>query len=241
MRRSERPIRLLPRSLLLLFASVLALQLAYHHANRRLLEADYRPLAEPAAAQIYRAAAAGSQQLLGHLLAIWLQLHDNQAGRHFRYSLIDYDRLVAWLERITSIAPGTEYPMLLASRVYSHTDSEPRLRKVIAFIERHFQTDPQRHWRRMAEACLLAKHRVGDLELALRLARQLAAQPASVEMPHWARDFEFLLLAELNEFESAIAIIEALLQSGAIRDNDERRFLGEKLLEFRQKLSKSGQ
>ncbi len=62
MRRSERPFKLLPRPLLWLFASVLALQLAYHHANRRLLEAAYRPLAEPAGAPTNAAAAAGSEQ-----------------------------------------------------------------------------------------------------------------------------------------------------------------------------------
>ena len=40
----------------------------------------------------------------------------------------------------------------------------------------------------------------------------------------------------MNEFEAAIAIIQALLQSGSIEDVDERRFLREKLLDFQQKL-----
>ena len=60
-------------------------------------------------------------------------------------------------------------------------------------------------------------------------------------MPNWARDFEFLLLAELNELESAIAIIEALLQTESVNDPDERRFLQEKLLDFRQMLFESQQ
>ncbi len=73
------------------------------------------------------------------------------------------------------------------------------------------------------------------------MARKLARQPESVDMPRWARDFEFLLLAELNEVESAIAIIEALLQSNAIHDPDEKLFLQTKLLEFQQKLFESRQ
>jgi uncharacterized Zn finger protein len=60
-------------------------------------------------------------------------------------------------------------------------------------------------------------------------------------MPPWARDFEFLLLAELNEVESAIAIIEAMLQSGSVQDPDELHFLQGKLSELQQKLSESQQ
>lgn len=241
MRRAERPLQQLPRSLMIAALLLLAVQLAFHHLNQRQLAASYRPLSEPFEAATYRAAAMGSEQLLGHLLALRLQLHDNQAGQHFLYSLIDYARLVDWLEQISDVAPDTEYPLLLASRIYSQTGDRARLRRIIDFIERRFDDNPQRHWRRLAEASLLAKHKLGDLELALRLAKRLARQPASVRMPRWARDFEFLLLAELDEYQSAIAIIEALLGSGAIDDVDERRFLREKLTEFRQKLSESRQ
>ena len=93
----------------------------------------------------------------------------------------------------------------------------------------------------MTEACLVAKHRLGDLELALRLAEKIAAQPASVTMPHWARDFQFLLLADMNELESAIAVIQALLQTDAVKDPDEKRFLLEKLSDFQQQLFESQQ
>ncbi len=215
MRRGERPLRLLPRPLIAGFVLLLAGQIGYHHAQREGVESVYRPLAEPFSAAAYRGLAMGSNGLLAHLLAIRLQLHDNQAGQHFRYSLIDYDLLVDWLQQISDLHVGSEYPMLLASRIYTQTASPERLRKMIDFIEQRFDDDPQLHWRRLAE--------------------KLAAQPASVEMPRWARDFEFLLLSEMNEFEAAIAIIQALLQSGSIEDVDERRFLREKLLDFQQK------
>ena len=56
-------------------------------------------------------------------------------------------------------------------------------------------------------------------------------------MPPWARDMHFLLLADMNEYESTIAVINSLLKSDAIKDPDEARFLKEKLLQFQQKLS----
>lgn len=241
MRRGERPLTQLPRPLLLAFAILLGCQLVYHHHAQRQLEANYRGLSSPLSASSYRVIAMGSQQLLGYLLAIRLQLHDNQVGRHFSYRLIDYGILIEWLDRITEVSQGTEYPMLLASRVYSSTSDHERLRQMIGFIERRFEDDPQLHWRRLAEASLLAKHKLDDLDLALRLADRLALQPASVKMPQWARDFRFLLLAELNELESAIAIIQAMLQTDAINDPDEKYFLQEKLLDFQQKLFESQQ
>ncbi len=236
MRRSERPILSLPPLLLLGLAVLLALQVLYHHLGRERFEMAYQELGKPLSVQAYRGMAMGSEQLLGYLLAIRLQLHDNQAGRHFRYSLIDYHRLIEWLERISVVSPGTEYPMLLASRVYSSTLDREQLRLILDFIQRRFDDDPQLHWRRLAEASVLARHRLDDLELALAMAGKLARQPASVKMPGWARDIEILLLAELDEHQAAVTIIEAMLQSNAIIDPDEKRFLESKLLEYQQKL-----
>jgi hypothetical protein len=236
MRRGERPLLQLPRSLLVGFLVLFACQLFYHHLGREQFLTSYQALDEPLSVPVYRGIARDSGQLLSYLLAIRLQLHDNQAGRHFRYSLIDYDVLIDWLELISALNPQNEYAMLLASHIYSQTGDPVRLRQMIEFIERRFDDNPQLHWRRLAEASVLAKHKLHDLELALQMAEKIAQQPVSVQIPQWARDFRFLLLAELNEFESAIAIIEALLQSRVVKDPDEKRFLEEKLLEFRQKL-----
>jgi len=235
-RRGERPLLLLPRPLLLAFLVLFACQLLYHHASRAQMALNYQALDRPLSAPVYRGIAMGSEQLLGYLMAIRLQLHDNQAGQHFRYDLIDYAVLADWLELISQISPHSEYSMLLASRIYTQTSDPQQLHLMLDFIERQFGANPQLHWRRLAEASLIAKHKLHDLDLALQMAEKIARQPASVQMPQWARDFRFLLLAELNEFESAIAIIQALLQSDVVDDPDEKRFLQEKLLDFQQKL-----
>jgi hypothetical protein len=241
MRRTERPMLSLPRPLLLAFGLLLLAQIVHHHIERERLETGYHGLSQPYSAAIYRGLALGSEQLFGYLLAIRLQLHDNQGGRHFNYKLMDYRLLIDWLDRVTEISPGTEYPMLLASRVYSSTGDPEQLRQILGFIERRFDDNPQLYWRRLAEATVIAKYKLQDLELALAMAEKLAQQPARIDMPNWARDFQFLLLAELNELESAIAMVLALLQTEAVNDPDERRFLQGKLLDFQQKLFESQQ
>lgn len=241
MRRAERPLQQLPAPLIWGFLLLLLSQLLFHHFSPAQREFRYQPLSNPLGASTYGGIAMGSEKLLGYLLAIRLQLHDSQAGRYFSYNRIEYPVLVEWLEQITRINPVSEYPMLLASRVYSQTTDKNRLRLMLEFIERNFDHAPQLHWRRLAEASVIAKHQLGDLKLALRMAEKLALQPASIVMPQWARDIRFLLLAELNKFESAIAIIEALLQSNAITDPDEKRFLEWRLSKFQQELFESRQ
>jgi len=179
----------------------------------------------------------GSEKLFSYLLVIKLQLHDNQAGKHIRYSRLDYERLVDWLDQIYQLNTQSEYPTMLASRVYSQTRDKARLKIILEYIDRTFIQNPQLHWRRLAEASVIAKHKLGDLQLALQMADKLSSQPPSVEMPRWARDMQFILLGDMNEFETPITIIVALMQSEAVNDPDEARFLNEKLLYFQQKLS----
>lgn len=236
MKRAERPFKTLPVALLAGFLIILLIQLLVVQFSLSRYEPVYKPLSAPLAASTYRIVAIGSDQLMGYLLSIRLQLHDNQSGKHIRYEQLNYRALIDWLDQIVLLNVQSEYPTMLASRVYGQTNDQKKLRIMVDFIQRSFTQDPQRHWRRMTEATILAKHKLGDLELALSIAEQLSSQPADIVMPHWARDMQFILLGDMNEFEAGKAIIAALLESAAIVDLDEQRFLKGKLLDFQQKL-----
>jgi hypothetical protein len=241
MKRAERPFNSLPRALVACFLLILVVQIWTAQGSLPAGELAYKPLAEPFASSTYRVASMESDRLLSYLLAIRLQLHDNQSGKHIRYEQLDYQKLTHWLNQITALNPHSEYPAMLASRVYSQTTDKQNMRLMIDFIQASFTREPQLHWRRMTEATILAKHKLGDLSLALSLAEQLTTQTLNVVMPQWARDMQFILLGDLNEFEAGIAIIVAMLESGSLENADERRFLRVKLLEFQQKLLESQQ
>jgi len=237
MKRCVRPVWQVPRFLLAGFLVLLLFQIMLHQSVMTQKAISYRPLSTPFDSSIYRGLSMGSEQLLSYLLAIRLQLHDNQVGKHIRYNQIDYELLVRWLDQIYRLNPASEYPMMLASRIYSQTTDKKRLRIILDYIDRSFMLDPQLHWRHLAEATVVAKHQLGDLSLALQMAQKLSNQPPSVVMPAWARDIHLILLGDLNEYEAAIVIISGLLESGAADDPDEKLFLQEKLLYFQQKLS----
>ncbi len=237
MRRSERSLSGLPRPLLIGFVLILGIQIFMHPRVGGEQAGGYKPLSSSFNVSTYEGLSMGSDKLLSYLLVLRLQLHDNQAGMHVRYDYIDYSVLVEWLSKINQLNPSSEYPMILASRVYSQTRDKSRLRLLLGFIDETFVKNPQIHWRRQAEASVIAKHQLGDLKLALTMAQKLSVQPDSIKMPQWARDMHFLLLGDLNEYETGIVIIQALLKEGGITDRDEIYFLQEKLLDFQQKLS----
>ena len=238
MQRSYRPLLSVPWLLLVIFMLVLSLQILSHQLVGQEYGVEYKELAKPFSESTYRGLSMGSEQLISYLLSLRLQLHDNQAGRHIRYDFIDYDLLIGWLKTIQQINSASEYPMLLASRIYSQTPDKSQMRKILKYINDSFLINPELFWRNQAEATVIAKHRLGDLQLALDMAEKLFRLPASLEIPQWARDMHFLLLADLNEFETTIIIIKSILESDTVKDPDQIRFLKQKLSEFQQKLSK---
>ena len=231
-----RKLSQVPVSLLVALIILGMVQVLYHHLFQRGVQAVYQPLSEPMPAEYYRAMSFGSDQLLSYAQLLRLQLHDNQKGQHVSYQRLDYDNLSKWLLTLSELNPHTDYPAFLAMRVYSQVKDEVKIRKLIEVTQQLFLLSPQLNWRRLSEACLLAKHQLKDLPLALTLAEQLAETPSSVNMPHWARDMRLILLDELNQLESAQILISSMLHSGDIKDNDEIRFLQQRLLKIQQQL-----
>jgi len=109
----------------------------------------------------------------------------------------------------------------------------------MAFVHEQFVQDPNRRWRWLAHAAIMAKHRLHDAPLALSYARDIARlAPAA---PSWARQMHIFILEDIGELESAKILLGGLLASGEIRDEHELRFLTERLKDMKnaEKSSKS--
>ena len=237
----ERPFASLPVVLRGLFVTFLVLQVVFIASTSDQSGVAFEQLDAPAHDSVYRVASLGSERLLAYLLTLELQLHDAQAGVHIPYTRLNFEHLREWLLTLYRLNPLSDYPAFLATRVYGQNPDPDRVRIMIGVVEDLFERNPRQHWRRMTEACLLAKHQLKDLPLALSLARKLSEMPGEIKTPFWARDMELILLDEMDEKESARMLISSMLQSGDITDNDERRFLEQRLLKIQQELSSRGQ
>lgn len=176
--------------------------------------------------------------LAANLYMLRLQGFDNQSGISLPFSALPYTRVGDWLALALALDPKGQYPLMLASQLYAQVPDAARQRYMLDFTYRHFFADPQRRWRWLAHAAIMAKHRLRDLPLALRYAQAIAIYATGPNTPHWAQQMPIFILQDMGELESAKIMLGALLTSGTVRDPRELHFLSERLRQLEQELKK---
>ena len=239
MTRDERALRELPAWLWLVLALALAVQLAWrtHEPSPSVREADLPPA--PSAAAL-RLASFGEPEAAARLTMLYLQAFDYGGANASPYRRLDYGRLVGWLGAILELDPRSDYPLFAAARVYAENPDPAKSRLMLEFIYREFFADPDRRWPSLAHAALLAKHRLNDLPLARRYAAAIQRSARSPDVPLWARQMEVFILEDMNEIDAARIMLGGMLESGAIHDADEARFLRQRLEALERRLAPAG-
>ena len=237
MTRDERPLSVVPA----LAWGVLIVALAGQIAWRTLL-APSAPLAAdlpPApSAQALRLASFGEPNALARVMMLYLQAFDSGATNTQPYRRLDYGRLIGWLDAILALDPRSEYPLFTASRIYAEVGDASKSRAMLEFIYRQFFVDPDHRWQPLANAALLAKHRLHDLPLARRYAAAIDRYTRSPDVPLWARQMQIFILEDMNELEAARIMLGGLLASGQIKDPAEARFLAQRLKDLEERLGR---
>lgn len=229
--RDERSVAAVPRWVLLVLAASLAAQITLEKVRGAPLPsaADLPSAPSPAA---LRLASLDEPQAAARLAMLYLQAFDLGGANSLPYRNLDYSRLIDWLRAILELDPRSEYPLFSAARIYAEVPDAARTRLMLEFIYDEFRKDPDRRWRWLAHATLIAKHRLGDLALARRYAAAIDRLAGKAALPLWARHMEFFILEDMNELEAAKIMLGGLLASGAIKDPNEARFLQRRLEEL---------
>lgn len=225
---TQRSISAVPRVMVALLGLGLAVQVALKAAAPQ-PRASAEDLPPAPSVAVLRLASFGEPVALAKALMLYLQAYDYQSGSRVPYRDLDYGRLEAWLGRILELDPLGQYPLLAASRLYAEVPVEAKQRSMLEFIHREFLLDPNRRWPWLAHATVIAKHRLHDLPLALRYAQAIQRHATGVDVPPWAKQMEAFILEDMNELEAARLVIGGYLQSGAVKDPAELRFLDERL------------
>jgi len=227
-----------PRRLTLPFLLLLAAQIVWR-ANQPPAIAAAESLDFPPPAAVLRAASLNESIPLAGLLALRLQAFDNPPGISVPFAALDYGRVAAWLSALLDLDPKADYPLLMASHLYAQVPDAAKQRIMLEFTHDAFFADPDRRWRWLAHAALVAKHRLRDLPLALKYARAVAEHARGPAVPHWAQQMPIFILEDMGELEAAKIELGALLATGAITDPREKHFLTERYLELEARLMKS--
>ena len=224
----QRPFVDVPRRILAIAMLVFVLQIVIHFATAK-PTATAQELSSPPPLAWLNAASLGEPVSAGKWWMLNLQAFDNQPGISIPFLQLDYDKVIAWLDRILGLDPSGQYPLLFASRLYGEVPDPAKQRQMLAFVYRKFLDDPDRRWPWLAHAAVIARHRLGDLPLARTYAQALREHATGKDVPHWATQMDVLLAADMNEAETAKVLLGGLLASGKITDPHEFHFLKERL------------
>lgn len=227
----ERPFADAPLVLRVALVAALLGQLALA-GMQQAPRAQLRELPLPPPVEALRVGSLGEPIALAQMLTLYLQAFDNQPGISVPFARLDYAHVEAWLDRILALDPRGQYPLLLASQVYAQVPDPDRQRRMLDFVHRSFLEDPARRWRWLAHAAIMARHRLDDPALALRYARDLREHTRPGEAPGWARQLEIFIYEQLGQYEAARILLGGLLDSGAVSDPHEIRFLVQRLKEI---------
>ncbi|WP_207221193.1 hypothetical protein [Pseudoduganella lutea] len=213
-----------PAAIVALLLAAITAQCALHAvAPPASTRAAALPAAPPTAA--LRMASLGDGPAAARLVLLYLHAFD--AGLPLRE--LDYERTTGWLEAALALDPRSREP-LVAAQVYAAVADPGRVRIMLGFVERAFAADPARRWPEMAQATLVARHRLHDMALARRYAQAIRLRAPAA--PAWARQLELFILQDMDELDSARAVAGALLAGGTITDPAEVRFLERRLREL---------
>ena len=227
-----RPLSTVPLAVRAVLITSLLLQVSWSY-TRTPDVATVHALPDAPDTRLLRISAMGEPGTLAKVLMLRLQAFDNQPGISIPFAGLDYARVINWLDALLDLDSRFQYPLLSAARVYTETPDNGRKRQMLEFVHRRFLEDPDRRWPWMVHAVYVAKHRIKDLQLALKYANALRLNVSSDAAPPWVTQMEIYVLEDLGELESARIIIGGLLESGNLAGNDnELRFLKNKLAEL---------
>jgi hypothetical protein len=224
----ERPASDVPLAILLSLILAIILQVVWHQQQSEPIAGESE-LHNPPKSEVLFIASTGDATALSKLIMLWLQAFDHQPGLSIPFSKLDYAKVIAWLDEIALLDPGSQYPYLLASRVYAKVLDDKKKRMMLDFVHRGFLKNPNLQWPAMTHAVFIAKHRLRDLDLALQYARDIRMHVNNPDIVSWVRQMELFVLEDMGEIESARILLGAFLESGVIKDQREFKFLQNRL------------
>jgi hypothetical protein len=218
-----RPLSGVPSWIIVLLISGLAVQVAWQ--AWRVPEVQVIDLPTAPTPLLLRAISLAESELAARVAMLYLQAYDLRGDNAVPYQRLDYARLIAWLRAILETDPRSSYALFSAARIYAENHDQSKCRAILEFLREAFERDPDRHWPWLAHAALIAKHRLGDLPLALRYARAIDGEARDPRAPLWAKQMEIFILEDMNEIEAAKVMLGGLIASGRIVDPSEVRLL----------------
>ncbi len=150
----------------------------------------------------------GDEQFYFRLKAFDIQNAGDTFGRTTALKDYDYEKLYKWWKILDDLDSRSNFVPPLVSYYYGSSQRPERdLPYVIQYLEEHADLDPGKKWWWYSQAIYHAKHKLNDLDSALRIAEKLSHIPEDAGAPLWARQMPAFILEAKGDYNAACDII----------------------------------
>jgi hypothetical protein len=159
----------------------------------------------------------GDYDLSYRMIGFMLQNIGKVDGRTQALRTYDYKELVKWFFAAYALQPESNYVPMMATYYYGATPDREQARELIKFLKVAGSSPKGERWRWLIHAIFLARHKVGDMHLALEIA-QVLRDMDSPNKPLWTNMMIALIKNDMNEKsekEEAYLLMKSMLESSA--------------------------
>ena len=172
---------------------------------------DLAIVPEVASENSVKAISFGDEQFYFRVLGFEIQNAGDTFGRATPLKNYDYNKLSMWFYRLDDLDSTSNLIPSLASYFYSNTQRHSDNIYIVRYLVDHAMKDPGKKWWWLSQAVLIAKYKLKDKQLALDIAKKLAAAPGN--LPIWARQMPAFILADMGEKEQSYLILKDIFDN----------------------------
>jgi hypothetical protein len=178
------------------------------------LQAHFDIVPPAPSAYLTSALSLGDKEFLFRALATRLQNSGDIFAGFLALKNYDYSRLYQWMTALDELNSKSNLVPSMATYYYAQTQNTEDTRYIVNYLDNHASRNLDEKWWWEFQAILLAKGRLKDFDLALKLAYKLSENTAK-NAPLFTKQMPAFIYAERNEKNDdclAFSVIAKLLK-----------------------------
>lgn len=182
------------------------------------------PIAVPPGYETGLAVSLGDGEFFFRSSALHLINAGVSGGQAIPLKNLDFARLQDWFFLLDRFDSRSNLVPVLAGYWFGFTQHRPDARYIVDYLLARAEIDPEQGWRWRLQAIYLAKHRIGDLDLAFEIAQSSAAID-DPNAPFFLKQMPAFVLEDMGEEEAALILLQSIMATHPELPDDEARFL----------------
>ena len=152
------------------------------------------------------ALAFGDEEFYFRALALNLQNAGDTYGRFTALRYYDFHKLYQWFTLLDDLDRRSNMVPAMATYYFSQTQNTADIRYVTDYLYEHATRDIEHKWWWLLQGLYLAMHRIGDMDLALKIAKPLV----NPVVPAFAQQMAAVVYEKRGEMDDALRIMETI-------------------------------